>query len=325
VQVLNRVGWDGFIRLPDDNELGWKDTVRISPLEDTIVAFRPVTPRVPFPLPNSIRPLHPAMPMGSTEGFSQINTTDGGALNPLQTNQMTNFGHEYAWHCHILSHEENDMMRPLVLNTDQLLYVANSGTGIAQWDMGTWSQVTSANPQLMAASGSMLYGAYTNGIWKYDGSTWIQATPYAPQLMAASGNALYADFAGTGIWKYDGSTWIQATPYSPQLMAASGSMLYGNYTNGIWKYDGSTWIQATPYAPQLMAASGSILYGAYTNGIWKYNGSTWVQITSNNPQLMVASGNALYADFAGTGIWKWEANTWIRLTPTDPVEMVAGF
>ncbi len=30
VQVLNRVGWDGFIRLPDDNELGWKDTVRMA-------------------------------------------------------------------------------------------------------------------------------------------------------------------------------------------------------------------------------------------------------------------------------------------------------
>jgi len=26
---------------------------------------------------------------------------------------MTNFGHEYVWHCHILGHEENDMMRPL--------------------------------------------------------------------------------------------------------------------------------------------------------------------------------------------------------------------
>ena len=26
-------------------------------------------------------------------------------------NAMYNFGHEYVWHCHILSHEENDMMR----------------------------------------------------------------------------------------------------------------------------------------------------------------------------------------------------------------------
>jgi spore coat protein A len=24
-------------------------------------------------------------------------------------------GHEYVWHCHILEHEEHDMMRPLVV------------------------------------------------------------------------------------------------------------------------------------------------------------------------------------------------------------------
>ena len=32
---------------------------------------------------------------------------------------MTNFGHEYVWHCHILSHEENDMMRPVIFNTNR--------------------------------------------------------------------------------------------------------------------------------------------------------------------------------------------------------------
>ena len=37
-------------------------------------------------------------------------------LNPITVNEMTNFGHEYLWHCHILSHEESDMMRPIVLN-----------------------------------------------------------------------------------------------------------------------------------------------------------------------------------------------------------------
>ena len=48
VQLINRVGWDGVIRPPDANELGWKDTVRISPLEDTIVALRPIVPKLPF-------------------------------------------------------------------------------------------------------------------------------------------------------------------------------------------------------------------------------------------------------------------------------------
>jgi FtsP/CotA-like multicopper oxidase with cupredoxin domain len=55
VQVINRDGWDGMVKPPDANELGWKETVRMNPLEDTIVALRPVAPKVPFGLPDSYR------------------------------------------------------------------------------------------------------------------------------------------------------------------------------------------------------------------------------------------------------------------------------
>ena len=112
VQLINRVTWDNIIIPNDANEYGWKDTVRMSPLEDTIVALRPVIPQVPFEVPNSVRPLNPMMPTGSTAGF--FNTDPQG--NPLATpitNQTINFGWEYVWHCHILSHEEMDMMRPV--------------------------------------------------------------------------------------------------------------------------------------------------------------------------------------------------------------------
>jgi len=111
VQLINRVGWDGIIRKPDANELGWKDTVRISPLEDTIVALRPIIPVVPFDLPNSMRPLNPMMPIGSTLMFTNVDA-NGDPTDPI-TNLVTNFGWEYVWHCHILSHEEMDMMRPI--------------------------------------------------------------------------------------------------------------------------------------------------------------------------------------------------------------------
>jgi FtsP/CotA-like multicopper oxidase with cupredoxin domain len=114
VQLINRVAWDGFITLPDTNELGWKDTVRVSPLQDTIVALRPVIPTVPFPIPDSVRPLNPAIPLGSMMGFSQVDPATGGALAIPQENEIVNFGWEYVWHCHILSHEENDMMRSML-------------------------------------------------------------------------------------------------------------------------------------------------------------------------------------------------------------------
>ena len=134
VQVLNRVGWDGFIRLPDPNELGWKDTVRVSPLEDTIVALRPKRPVTPFAVPNSVRPLNPARPLGDMEGFSQIDVTDGGNLVPLMTNKFFNFGTEYVWHCHILSHEENDMMR----NVKFVKVPQNDFNGFGRTDVAVW-------------------------------------------------------------------------------------------------------------------------------------------------------------------------------------------
>jgi hypothetical protein len=327
VQVLNRVGWDGFIRLPDDNELGWKDTVRISPLEDTIVALRPVKPQVPFVLPNSLRPLNPAAPLGSIMGFSQIDPTDGGNLVPPTINRIVNFGHEYTWHCHILSHEENDMMRPVIFNVDQLLYTAFAGNGIWQWDMTAGTQLSANTPQSMAASGSSLYGAFAgNGIWKWNGTAWSQITPGNPQSMAAAGSLLYAAFAGNGIWKWDGTTWSQATPGTPQSMAASGSLLYGAFTgNGIWKWDGTTWSQVAPNDPQFMTASGSLVYGAFTgNGIWRFDGTTWSQVTPNNPQLMAGSGLQLYGSFSGTGIWKWDGTTWSQISPNNPQSMTAS-
>lgn len=116
VQVLNRQAWDGMdLRLPDVNELGWKDTVRISPLEDTIVALRAKQPPVPWPLPGSYHPFNVNTKMNDMMGFTQIDQTDGGPLTPPIVNQMVNFGWEYVWHCHILSHEENDMMRGIIL------------------------------------------------------------------------------------------------------------------------------------------------------------------------------------------------------------------
>jgi hypothetical protein len=126
VQLLNRVGWDGIVRKPHPTEIGWKDTVRISPLEDTIVALRPIIPPVPPEwdgLPNSIRLLDPSMP----EGAPIADTTAQEAANlpifafnpagePIDVvNHYVNFGWEYVLHCHILSHEEMDMMHAQIV------------------------------------------------------------------------------------------------------------------------------------------------------------------------------------------------------------------
>jgi spore coat protein A len=95
VQVLSRQAFDinrfmsrggivkftGPARVPDANELGYKETVRMNPGEVTTVIMKFDLPIVPFAVPQSPR----------------------------------TGGYEYVWHCHILEHEEHDMMRPLVV------------------------------------------------------------------------------------------------------------------------------------------------------------------------------------------------------------------
>jgi FtsP/CotA-like multicopper oxidase with cupredoxin domain len=117
VQVINRMGWDGTVRPPEQNEVGWKDTVRMNPLEDIVVAVQPIKPTFPFPLPDSIHLMDVTMPAGSADmNMSGIDPATGNAIagGVGQTNKMVNFGWEYVWHCHILGHEENDMMRPII-------------------------------------------------------------------------------------------------------------------------------------------------------------------------------------------------------------------
>ena len=121
VQVVNRVDWAGVVKAPEPNELGWKETVRMNPLEDIIVALRPTVSEQPFGVPDSVRLLDPTMPEGSTMGFQ---TFDANGDPVAVTNELYNFGWEYMWHCHLLSHEEMDMMRPIQLNVASALAAA---------------------------------------------------------------------------------------------------------------------------------------------------------------------------------------------------------
>ena len=89
----------GLARGPEANELGWKETVQMHPGEVTTVVMKFDLPIVPFPVPTSPR----ATAVAANNGMNLP------ALPPGQAY------HEYVWHCHILEHEEHDMMRPLVV------------------------------------------------------------------------------------------------------------------------------------------------------------------------------------------------------------------
>jgi hypothetical protein len=107
---------------PPPNEIGWKETFRVNPLEQTFIALRPMLPtgtQIPFidQVPNSVRLLDPTMMPGGLlappppAGWFDPN---GVAITSI-TNHKVNFGWEYVYHCHILAHEEMDMMHATCL------------------------------------------------------------------------------------------------------------------------------------------------------------------------------------------------------------------
>jgi FtsP/CotA-like multicopper oxidase with cupredoxin domain len=201
VQVLaHRVIGSGVLRPPEQDEMGWKETVKNWPGEDLIVALRPKTPQLPFGLPKSVRTMDPTLPAGVTANdvlyghlvkgditntytgtsgatvttavpyaFAQIDLnpferdangnfvldTNTGKLTPNAnygvsvatgaapiSNATQDFGWEYVWHCHILGHEENDLMRPMVF----IPVVTKSATGPSAVTVSATGTVTWTDP-----------------------------------------------------------------------------------------------------------------------------------------------------------------------------------
>ncbi len=94
VQLINRVGWDGTIKAPYPDELGWKDTVRCNQLEDVYVAVRAkAQPVAGFGVPESIRNWDPSQPVGGVGSGMGLTGADL-AGSPIATdpNFNANFG-----------------------------------------------------------------------------------------------------------------------------------------------------------------------------------------------------------------------------------------
>jgi spore coat protein A len=101
-------------RGPEPNETGWKETVKMHPGECTTVA---VLVENPFDLPEGSTGVKGSP---ATRTFSWRNPAGAMVTSepvPFSPRLLSNYGihaDEYVWHCHILEHEEHDMMHALV-------------------------------------------------------------------------------------------------------------------------------------------------------------------------------------------------------------------
>jgi FtsP/CotA-like multicopper oxidase with cupredoxin domain len=139
VQLINRFGWDGTNRPPFPDELGWKDTVRMNPLEIDFVALRPMSQTLPFPVPDSTRLFDVTRPAGPDPAMSNFDPLNNAAP---QINAPVSLGWEYVWHCHLLGHEENDMMRESVFQVPPQTPLNLAGTGLGSGNQLTFTDMS---------------------------------------------------------------------------------------------------------------------------------------------------------------------------------------
>ena len=341
VQVLERIAGDGTVTKPEPNELGWKDTVKMRAGEDTLVAFLPKKQDVPFLVPSSVRPLDPTTPLGSTWQSVDINN------NPVTvTNALTNFGGEYVWHCHILGHEENDMMRPMVFQAPP---PGSSPIAVANLD---------GDPKKDAI---FIFGpneSFGRGLWVlYNNANWVRLHDLSPDLVSVGdldGNGiddLIFGFGPLGIWVYyNNSTWVKLHDLTAKNIVAgdldgdgkSDLIVDFGPKYGIWVYyNNASWSQLHPISAKSMLVTkldandqqDLVIDFGDDYGIWiDYNNGNWQQLHPLSAKSM-AMGNIcgsghgdLVIDFGPAyGIWLYcDNSTWSQLHPMSAKSIVTG-
>ena len=178
-QVISRVGQDGQVapgafpagQAVDAQDVGWKDTFKVNPLEITFLALRPTVPtptEIPFELPNSVRLIDPTLPDGATlppPGPAGWFDPNGNPITEI-LNHTVNFGWEYVWHCHILSHEEMDFMHSLVFAVPPMAPTGLTGAwnGNANSPRVTLNWVDNSSQEAGFTVQRALDANFTNGI-----------------------------------------------------------------------------------------------------------------------------------------------------------------
>jgi FtsP/CotA-like multicopper oxidase with cupredoxin domain len=215
VQVVNRMGWDGSLRPPDANELGWKDTVRMNPLEDILVALQPITPTFPFPIPDSVR-LMDVTTMAGTPPVPGFTGVDPGNNPSTVTNVPINFGWEYVWHCHILGHEENDMMRAIVFQVPPAAPTNLAAAGSPPNTVLTWTDNSASEDS---------FTLQRDTTTAFSAPTSVKVT--SPNKIGYGGTVTYNDTTGTSgttyYYRVQANDELQpnpaGTPYPPPYVA----------------------------------------------------------------------------------------------------------
>lgn len=300
------------IRLPNPEEMGWKDDIKAIPGEVATFIVR-------------------VAPTDKPIGSSQQDL-----LLPFDPS----VGPGYVWHCHIIDHEDMDMMRPLMIkpsalrypqitaqpqpvtscigNTEVFSVAATSDSPVTyQWQVsadnginwtdltdgapyaGTLTQSLTVNPVTLALSAKMYRVILTNidGVTTSNGAL-LAIDPDVPASVSISANKNNV-YAG------------QLVTFTPTPVGGGTAPTYQWYRNSVLAGTGNTY----SYSP----ANGDVVYAVMTSSAHCATGSP---ATSNSITMVVNTATTL----ASSGDWN-TPSTWANNTVptiTDNVVIPQG-
>jgi FtsP/CotA-like multicopper oxidase with cupredoxin domain len=309
LQVVNRVDYTNTMLPPEPDELGWKETIRTNPFTDVIVAVRPKSMLLPFVLPDSIRLLDETTPAGSTANYVQPAPTPG-LPNPAGiSNVLTNFSWEYVWHCHLLSHEENDMMRPIVFQpgASSTYVIPQAPTNVVA-TLGTGQVTVTFAAAPVAAGGGAVTGYTVKSHPPGLVDTNAGSTSLSHIMTGSQNNGAHYTFtvaatnaAGTGL-SSDPSNSITAPLTLGHLVGVyrGGAWYFDTNGNGTWNGCGVDNCIASFGLPTDIPVMGD-WNGTGTSKIGVFRNGQWYLDLNDNGAWDGCGTDACYASFGMAG------------------------